>query len=337
MDVGKSRGKGIESFVLEILKRKGGFVSGQDISERLGVTRAAVWKHVCSLRKAGYEIKSTTNKGYKLVGTPDLLSADEISEGLKTVLIGRDVVYFDSTSSTNDRAKEIAASGAREGTVVAAGRQTEGRGRFGKKWLSDSDGGIYASVILRPEAPAADIARITLIAGLAVCAAIRSITLADAGIKWPNDIVINGRKVCGILAEMSAEAEHIDYLVVGIGINVNDESFADEISDRATSLHIETGERISRKTILHGVLANLEKYYLRYLNDPDGAKSVLEEYRKYCVTIDSNISAEWHGGRIEGKACDISDTGGLVIQTSGGEMITVYSGEVSVRGVLGYV
>ena len=324
------------SRILETLKRKCDFVSGEEMSVGLGITRAAVWKHITALRKKGYSIKSATNRGYRLLQSPDILNADEITDGAGTGMVGRRIIYFDEIGSTNAIAKKIAADGAAEGTVIIAGDQTSGRGRFGREWFSGGSEGVYISVILKPNSAAADVAGMTLIAGLAVCKALRDITLEYVLIKWPNDVILNGKKLCGILTELSAECERIDYLIIGIGINVNNENFPEEIRDRATSVFIETGTKYSRKAIIHKVMAYLEKYYLRYSND-HSLSGIISEYSGLCATLGNDIEATHHGIKICGKATGIDDSGSLLIRKADGTVISVNSGEVSVRGINGYV
>jgi BirA family biotin operon repressor/biotin-[acetyl-CoA-carboxylase] ligase len=327
--------KDTQKRILGILKSRRDHISGEEISAGLGITRAAVWKHIRDLRKSGYEIASSTNRGYRLRPAGDVLNESEILDKCGTEIIGRHIVYLNKVDSTNNHAKKLALEGSIDGTVVVAGLQTAGRGRFGREWLSGEDG-IAMSLILKPDAPAADVSGMTLLAGFAVCKALREITLQDCRIKWPNDIVLNGRKVCGILTELTAEAESIHHLVIGIGVNVNNDAFPQTLRDRATSLFIETGEIYSRKVIIHRILLDFEKYYLRYLADHN-LSSLLEEFSGLCATIGADVTATSRGEEIAGKAVEIDPTGALVLLRPDGSRVAVISGEVSVRGINGYL
>ena len=233
--------------ILDILKGSEGYVSGEEISRSLNISRTAVWKHIKTLREDGYEISSSTNRGYRL-GQSDVISPEEITAALDTGFIGRSVFCLEETDSTNSECKRH--SDYPDGTVFTAEIQTGGRGRRGKEWSSPKGVGAWFSVLLKPDMRPEDVSKITLIAGLAVCRAIG----CGAMIKYPNDIVIGSRKVCGILTELSAEIDAVNYIVCGIGINVNTPSFDGELQERATSLFIETGKRHSRARVIAAVL-----------------------------------------------------------------------------------
>lgn len=314
--------------ILDILKSADGYISGERISETLSISRAAVWKHIKKLKENGYEIESVTNKGYRLVSSPDILTEDGIKSGLKTDFIGHSVYVYDVTDSTNNRAKEC--SSAPDGSLFIADVQTGGKGRLGRSWASPSGTGIWMSLLLKPRISLADISQITLVAGLAVCRAIGN----GAVIKWPNDIVIGTKKVCGILTEMSAEINMVNYVVCGIGINVNTAGFDDELSEKATSLLIETGETLNRAETVSAVLNEFESLYTDFLEN--GLKNILPEYKSLCVTLNRKVKVTYQGEVFTAKAADIDNTGSLVIER-GGEKITVNSGEVSVRGIYGYI
>jgi len=226
-----------DQLLLYLKERKGDWVSGEALSNKIAVSRSAVWKHICKLREEGYVIESSPKKGYLLRKAPDLLFPNEIREGLDTKVFGkRDIVYFTETDSTNTRAKDLAARGAPEGTLVISERQTKGRGRKGRSWFSPSQGGIYTSLILRPSISPSEAPKITLLSAVVVAETLRSLTGLSAIIKWPNDILINGKKIAGILTEMSTEMDAIDYIVVGLGLNVNTPDFPDDIREKATSI-----------------------------------------------------------------------------------------------------
>ena len=314
--------------ILNILKDSDGYISGEDISNKTGISRAAVWKHIKSLKNKGYEIDSVTNRGYRLVSSPDLITADGITQNLNTEFFGRKLFIYDETDSTNERAK--AASSENEGCVFIAEVQNHGKGRRGRGWVSPRGTGIWHSILLKPDISPLEVSQITLVAGLAVC---RSIGM-DAKIKWPNDIVIGTKKVCGILTEMSAETNMVNYVVCGIGINVNTESFDKEIEHRATSMYIESGDKQIRNDIIARELNYFEYYYKKFLEG--GLCAILDEYKENCVTIGRDVTVIYKKENVTGKALDIDENGALVVETADGT-IRVTSGEVSVRGIYGYI
>lgn len=314
--------------ILDILKNAGGYVSGEKISEQTGISRAAVWKHIRSLKNTGYEIQSVTNRGYRLISSPDLITEEGITAGLNTDFIGRKLFIYDETDSTNERAK--ANSGEKEGGVFIAEVQNHGKGSRGRGWVSPRGTGIWHSILLKPDIAPTEVSQITLVAGLAVCRAIGM----GAKIKWPNDIVIGIKKVCGILTEMSAEIDMVNYVICGIGINVNTESFDKEIEHRATSMYIESGEKQTRNEIIARELNYFEYYYKKFLTG--GLSAILDEYKESCITIGRDVTVIYKKETVTGKAIDIDETGVLVVETLNGT-IRVTSGEVSVRGIYGYV
>ena len=314
--------------ILDILKSADGYISGERISEQLHISRAAVWKHIKKFKEDGYEIESVTNKGYRLVSSPDIITESGITSGLNTEFIGRKLYIYDETDTTNERAK--ANNTVPEGSVFIAEVQTHGKGSRGRGWVSPRGTGIWHTILLKPDISPLEVSQITLVAGLAVCKAIG----LDAKIKWPNDIVIGDRKVCGILTEMSAEMDMVNYVVCGIGINVNTESFDKEIEHRATSMYIESGIKYHRDEIISRLLNEFEHYYKKFLGGGLGA--ILDEYKKHCVTIGRDVSVIFKKETVTGKAVDVDENGALVVDTASG-IIRVTSGEVSVRGIYGYV
>ena len=318
----------MKSTILDILKNADDYISGEEISRVLGISRAAVWKHIKNLKNDGYEIDSVTNKGYRLVNAPDIISADHLNSLLATKYIARSVKYFPETDSTNEAAKRDSASP--DGSLYIAEIQTAGKGRLGRGWESPKGSGVWMSLLLKPDIAPQDISEITLIAGIAVCRAVGH----GAKIKWPNDIVIGTRKICGILTEMSAEIERVNHIVCGIGINVNTPSFPPELRDKATSLLIETGERTSRAELIARVMNEFEPLYEAFMKS--GFKAVRDEYRRLCATLGRDVQVIYRKETITGKAVDVDDSGGLVVDTAN-ERITVTSGEVSVRGLYGYI
>lgn len=321
--------------ILDILKQSGDYVSGEELSRQLGVTRAAVWKVIAKLKEEGYVLESVTNRGYRLIASPDILTAAEVTPCLSTQKLGRKIFFYPVTDSTNRQARLEGEKGAPDGSLFIAEEQTAGRGRLGKLWIAPPETGVWMSVLLRPSGLPQDITQITLIVGLAVCRAIRNLTGLPAGIKWPNDVVIHGRKVCGILTEMSAEAERIECLICGIGINVNMDAFPEEIRNVATSLFLESGKRQARAPLAAEVMNCLEPLYQEFAVHGI-TPAFLQAYRSHCVTIHQQVTASCRGETIAGVAEDITEKGELVVRTMQGESITLSSGEVSVRGMLGY-
>ncbi len=317
--------------LLRLLRQTDAYLSGEELSRRLGVTRAAVWKNMELLRAEGYTIESAPRRGYRLTGVPDSVSEAEVRAHLKgDGVFGRTIVSLPSVDSTNEEAKRQGDAGAPHGTVIVADEQTGGKGRLGRRWVSPPGSGLWFSVLLRPDVLPGEAAGVTLLSAVAVCRGIRSLTGCEAKIKWPNDVVIGTKKVCGILTELSAEMEHIHYLIPGIGVNTGNESFPPELADRATSLYLETGKRVSRAALLAEVLRELEALYDTY-----GVSSFPEEYRSLCVSVGRRVSLTRGGRKITGTATGIAKDGALIVMTEDGEEIAVSSGEVLVQGIYG--
>ncbi len=318
--------------ILKLLRQKRDFVSGEEIGDILDISRAAVWKHIDRLKKEGYKIESVKNRGYKLYGEPDIVNEAEITEGLNTAFIGSSVVCLLSVDSTNNKAKELAEAGAADGTVVFAEKQTMGKGRRGRAWSHEAGKAIAVSLILKPDIVPENAPKITLIMGLAVCKTLREQCGADAKIKWPNDIIINGKKVCGILTEMTTEDEYIKYVICGAGINVGQESFPEELERLATSVYIETGRSFLRKDIIKTLLKNFEDYYMNFISNKNFMEFI-EAYKKYCINIGRPIRAIYENKEVRGTGIDVNSSGELIMLDENGNEITLRSGEVSVRGV----
>lgn len=324
-----------EEILKELLSKKGEFISGQLLSKKLGISRTAVWKHINALRQNGYKIESVSSKGYKLVETPGLLFPEEIYPLLQSEVIGRNIIYRKSISSTSDLAKQIALS-REEGTVIIAEEQTKGRGRMGRCWVSPPGTGIWMSVILKPAIRPDKAYQMTQAAAVAVVKSIREVTGLEAGIKWPNDIIVNGKKVCGILTEMSAEPDRVSYIVLGIGVNVNTDLkvASPSLVDRATSLKEELGKEVSRKQLLIAILKNIEEVYFKFIKQ--GSGSIVEDCRKYSVLLGREIKLVQMDKVVRGRAIDIRNDGVLVVETPGG-IVEAISGDVTVRGINGYL
>ena len=319
--------------IVELLKNAGdNFISGESIAGELGISRTAVWKHIQKLREHGYAIISRERRGYRLKDAPDLLLPSEIQIGLDTEIIGKEMEYHPSVDSTNRLAKKLAYHGAAEGTIVVAEEQTGGKGRLERNFYSPRGKGIWFSVILRPNFLPHDAPKCTLMAAVAVAEAMKRFNM-KAQIKWPNDIMFNGRKLVGILTEISGELGKINYLVIGIGINVNisRDDFPEELQPVAASLSEICGEEISRVKFLRAVLEEFDKLY-REVNST-GFDNVLKIWRKYNVTLGKNIrviSAIDGGETFTGRAVDLNSDGALVVKTDNG-LRAVYAGDVSIR------
>lgn len=319
--------------ILELLRRQEGFLSGEDIGRELSITRAAVWKGIKKLREEGYEIEAVTNRGYRLTNPETMYNKRELEQGLKTKTMGQSIYFYEETDTTNNRARELALEGAPEGTLVVAEKQTAGRGRRGKVWESPLGTGIWMSLVLRPQIAPAEASVLTLLCGLATAEAIEAETGLSAGIKWPNDILINGKKAVGILTEMDCEMSEVHFVIPGIGINVNTASFPPEIAEIATSLYLECGKTVSRRRLVHKVLERLEEYYETFLRTGSFA-AMLEDYRKHCITLGKEVHVL---GRepFFAEALDITPEGELLVRRAdNGKEEVVFSGEVSIRGVI---
>ena len=319
--------------ILELLRRQEGFLSGEDIGRELSITRAAVWKGIKKLREEGYEIEAVTNRGYRLTNPETMYNKRELEQGLKTKTMGQSIYFHEETDTTNNRARELALEGAPEGTLVVAEKQTAGRGRRGKVWESPLGTGIWMSLVLRPQIMPAEASVLTLLCGLATAEAIEAETGLSAGIKWPNDILINGKKAVGILTEMDCEMSEVHFVIPGIGINVNTASFPPEIAEIATSLYLECGKTVSRRRLVHRVLERLEEHYETFLRTGSFA-AMLEDYRKHCITLGKEVHVL---GRepFFAEALDITPEGELLVRRAdNGKEEVVFSGEVSIRGVI---
>ena len=305
--------------ILRVLRERGDYVSGEQMAELLGVSRAAIWKQVQSLSREGYEIESHPHRGYRLTGVPDKLYPSEVRNGLQTCLIGCKVVHFNTTTSTNTVARRLAEQGDPEGTVVIAETQTRGKGRLGRKWITRK-GGLWLSVVLRPEIDPAHAAGLTLLAAVAVARALRGAGL-EAMIKWPNDVLVNGKKICGILTEMSAETDAVSFIILGIGVNVNN----DVPLETATSLRAELGRSADRVKFAQALLEELEEEYLTFKSK--GLTPILWEWRRYSDTLGRPVEVLYQEEAIRGIAQDVADDGSLVVQLRDGTLRKIVSGD----------
>ncbi len=321
----------INDQIIEIFnKNRDDFVSGQDISHYLGITRTAVWKHIEGLRKNGYIIDSIPSKGYRLVEIPDRISPDEIRQRLQTRIIGKELSFYDEAGSTNDLAMEGGARGAAEGLVVLSEGQSHGKGRMGRTWVSPKNVNIYISILLRPVISPQYAPVMTMLAAVSTARTITDVTGLRTQIKWPNDILIEGKKVSGILTEMNAEQERINYVVIGIGINVNMDSslLPDNIRMPATSLKECAGRKVDRLNLLSALINTLEKDYEELREN--GVMPVFRQWRSRCDILNRRISVCLTGEEITGIAEDFTPEGGLVMRLDGKEKRVIYAGDVKI-------
>jgi BirA family biotin operon repressor/biotin-[acetyl-CoA-carboxylase] ligase len=312
--------------VLQALRDSTSFISGEALAGRLGLSRMAVWKRIHRLKALGYVIEGSPRLGYRLLGSPDKLLPEEIVHGLRTQFFRGPVHYFDSLPSTNDKAKELAAAGAPEGALVVAEGQSAGRGRLGRHWESPAGAGLYVSLLLRPPLPPHELPQITLTTAVAVSRALERAAGAAPGIKWPNDLLLEGKKVGGILTEMETESDQIRHLVVGLGINVNNREFPPEIAETATSLALALGRSFVRVPLLQAWLEEFEVLYQRFLAREFPA--ILEEWKLHTVTLGTRVAVRQGPAIVQGLARDVAPDGALLIETAPGEVVRATSGEI---------
>lgn len=316
--------------ILSALKNSDDYISGEALSKSLGITRSAVWKNISQLKKDGYIIDSVTNKGYKLQNDFNMIDYEKVMDDFKCDNIGKKLIILKSTDSTNNELKRLAALDEESGTVVVSEVQTSGRGRFGRQWESDK-GGLYFSFLLRTDLPPSNIASITLAAGYAVCLAVREYTGLDARIKWPNDIIVENRKICGILTEMAAQSDRLDYIITGIGINVNNTVFHDEIKNKASSVFLETNQNTDKSDFFRTVLTYLDRVISSFLISI--SIDDMDNFKKLCATLGREVSVKRGESILTGTAKDITPFGELVIETKDSRNIIISSGEVTVQGI----
>lgn len=315
--------------ILQVLRGADDFISGEQLCQQFDVSRTAIWKHIKDLQADGYEIEAVRNRGYKLVRVPDLVTSSEILQNLRTRRIGQHVISVQEVDSTNLLAAKLADRGEPDGTLVIAELQTGGKGRRGRSWFSPAGTGIWMSLILRPSLPMAQAPLITLIAAVAVSQALTEITGCMAGIKWPNDILFEGKKCCGILTEMSMESDEINYVILGIGVNVNQQAadFPEEIAARATSLGIVSGSQFRRSEVVQLILERFESVYDRFLAEGSFAP-IRELWIKQSITIGKQVSAQTPRGVIQGTAVGLDDMGALMVRDGAGNLQKIYSADI---------
>lgn len=326
----------MKSEILRLLKESNTYISGQQLCEQFQVSRTAVWKVIDQLKKEGYQIEAVRNKGYRLIDSPDVMSKAEIESLMDTKWAGSNVVYYDEIDSTNNRAKEAGDNKAPHGTLFVADMQVAGKGRRGRVWQSPAGSSIYMTILLYPEISPLKAPQLTLAMAIAVAEGIKEVTGLDTKIKWPNDIVVNGRKICGILTEMSTEIDYINHVVIGAGINVNQDDFPEDIRKTASSLKMELGKQVKRSELIAAIMKSFEKDYEIFVKTED-LSGLQELYNSMLVNLDRDVKVLEPGNEYEAHALGINKTGELIVRTAEGEEKEIYAGEVSVRGVYGYV
>jgi BirA family biotin operon repressor/biotin-[acetyl-CoA-carboxylase] ligase len=319
--------------ILKALRGAGdGFVSSAHLTQRLGATRSILRSQLDELRALGYDIAASPHQGYRLVSAPDLLHADDLCSLLgEARVVARDVSVFQQTSSTNDLVEKLARDGVREGVVVFAEAQTQGRGRLGRKWLSPAGKGLWFSVLLRPNLRPQAATQLTVAAATALARAIRQQTELVPEIKWPNDILIRGRKVAGVLTELSAELDHIKYVILGIGVDVNLQAgdFPAELRKLATSLKIESGQTQRRAELAAAILSELDNDYARIRQHQ--FQTVADEWERQCSTLGRRVRIRVGDRIIAGRAESLDEDGALLLRTEHGRLERIIGGDVELE------
>lgn len=311
------------------------FLSGSEISEALNVSRQAVSKHISNLKEQGYQIESVSRKGHRYVSSNELrYNKAEILSELTTEMLGKSMVFLETIGSTNDYAKSIAIK-SEDMTVVISDEQTSGKGRLGREWASEKGTGIWMSVILKPDIQPADAPKITQIAAAAMTIAIENIVGLPVGIKWPNDLILNKKKVCGILTEMSAELGGINYVVVGIGVNVNQTSFGD-LDNKAISIKQVTGTKISRKDLVVEFLKYFESLYKDFIVNKTLAETI-KTCKSHSILLNKEAKVITKANERIVKIIDLDEDGQLVVLNDQNQEEKLFYGEISVRGLYDYV
>lgn len=323
----------IDAQILSALRVAGnGSVSGAELAQELGVTRAAIWARIEELRALGYDIEASPHQGYRLVDVPDVLHADDLLARLGKIRgVGRDIQVFQETTSTNDVIEKLARDGVKEGVVVFAESQTRGRGRLGRKWLSPVRKGLWFSLLLRPNLRPQETTQLTVAAATALVRAISAQTGLEPEIKWPNDILLRGKKVAGILTELRAELDRVKYVILGIGVdvNLNANEFPADLRKLATSLKIESGANIDRAELATAILRELDRDYARICSGK--FQAVADEWEQHCTTLGRDVVIQTGERRIHGRAESLDADGALLLRTEHGHLERIVGGDVTVE------
>ncbi|MGG3282384.1 biotin--[acetyl-CoA-carboxylase] ligase [Paenibacillus solani] len=306
----------------------GRFLSGEEISRKLSISRTAVWKQINKLRNLGYEFEAIPRMGYRMMDEPDALSMDTLTAGMTSEYFGKPLILLDKTNSTQEDARQLAEEGASEGTLVISEEQTGGRGRMGKKFYSPRGKGIWMSLVLRPKQPLHLTQQLTLMTGVAVCRAIAKCTGVQTDIKWPNDILFQGKKVCGILLESATEDERVRYCIAGIGISANlkESDFPEDLRNVATSIRMAGGAAVNRTELIHSIMAEMEGLYQLY--NEQGFKPIASLWEALSGSVGRDVHVQTAGERFSGMATGLNKDGALLVRNQAGELIPVYSGDI---------
>lgn len=322
--------------VLRLLRESTDYISGQELCEKFSVSRTAVWKIMKQLKEEGYEIEAVQNRGYRLLTVPDILSKSEIESRLDGGWIGARVYFAEEVDSTNTWGKRLAEEGAPHGTLIVADEQTQGRGRRGRSWKSPKGTNISMTLILRPDLEPSRASMLTIVMGLSVAQGLKELLELPIEIKWPNDAVLNGHKLCGILTEMSAQIDYINYVVVGTGINVNLPEIPEDLKEIATSLLIETGHTVNRAEVIGAVMRAFARNYESFIETGD-LSGLRDAYNEILANRDRQVRVLDPKDPYEGVALGINPRGELLVRKEDGSVSEVYAGEVSVRGLYSYI
>lgn len=318
----KPAAKNLDYLILETLRSDSGYCSGEELAKKLKISRQALWKHISNLTQKGYEITAIPHRGYSLNSTPDKFYPEEVKYKLKTKLIAKQIHYYDSLDSTQDSVWKLGLAGEPEGTVVFAERQTKGKGRLARKWISPS-GGIYFSLLLRPEfLLLGEVSQISLVIALAAIKAIKKVTGVSCQVKWPNDIILSGKKLGGVLCEINAETDKVNFIVVGVGININSKDLPPE----AISLLLNTRKRFRRVEIAKAILSEIEDCYQRARKDK--FSSLLKQWSKFCILWGKRIRVKIFDRIIEGEAQGIDERGYLLLRSNNGLISKLSAGDI---------
>jgi BirA family transcriptional regulator, biotin operon repressor / biotin---[acetyl-CoA-carboxylase] ligase len=319
-----------DTAILNLLASSSGYLSGQAIARHLALSRTAVWKRVNYLKKIGCTFDSSSNRGYRLLSTPDKPLPPLVQMGLQTARIGREVFFYQEVDSTNLKAKELATQGVPDGSVVIAEYQSRGQGRLQRKWLSPAGKNLLFTIIFYPPSPPPKVFQLTLLASLAVCKSIINQTGLAAGIKWPNDVYVGNRKICGVLTEFTPQGEGVKWAVVGIGLNVNfDPAANEEVSAIATSIRNELGRPQHRLYVLKSILEEMDRLYTHFLSGT--MAPVREEWLAHSVILGKPVTITSYDHQEDGIAESIDEDGALILLTPKGAKKKIVFGDLSLR------
>lgn len=322
-----------ERLIKLLLENKGTYLSGQKLSDKLACSRTAIWKHINELKKEGYQLNSVQNRGYQLLSRPNNIRPHDLRPHLETDFIGQSIVYHEVVTSTQELAHSLANEGAEEGTIVIAEHQSKGRGRLGRDWESPQKDGLWFSLLLRPKIPPLHAPQLTLLTAVAVVEGIKNDLGVVCEIKWPNDVLMNGKKICGILTELQAEADQIRALIIGVGINVNMTEFPDYLRSKATSLFKElNGKEVMRAKLLQSILKQFEDLYTDYLNT--GFEPIKQRWESYAISLNRQITARTINGEITGYAKGITNEGVLLLEDEQKQIHEIYSADIEMSSQL---